>query len=328
MASACTNVAKSVEILNLSGNEITTIDNDCFIGFTDLVKLSLARNSIHTIELFAFEALTKLNFLDLSDNRLEVIDNRILEMNFQLTVLDLSRNKFMLLDDRPLIISETLEFLSLRNSHLSHVYDSTLSEISNLVDLDISNNLLNTLMISAFEKLTKLQFINLEYNRFSCDYRIEETLQQFKKRKVQVKINKCVKNSKMFEKMIMHPDVTTEIPDREDVEIELVWGSNKAQGRDDSRANGTEMRTFKDYYLKIKNNDAEMEAFECDDDDEIFPSTCECHTNFLKFYEASEMFKENQKKNIELRIAIIFWLGIFLGIFLGAVLVLVTSCIR
>jgi len=46
-------------------------------------------------------------------------------------------------------------------------------------------------MSSSLQPLHKLRFINLEYNRFTCDHKIEETLEQLKKFKVHVKIDKC-----------------------------------------------------------------------------------------------------------------------------------------
>lgn len=315
----------------MSGNEIATIDNECLLDYDDMIKLSFARNSIHTIEFFAFESLGKLNYLDLSDNRLEIIDNRILERNEKLTFVDLSKNKFMLVDDRPLIISSSLEFLSLQNSHLSHVYDSFFSELPNLVDLDVSNNLLITLVPTAFEPLESLQFINLEYNRFACDFRIESTLQMFKIRKVHVKIDKCVKNSKkpMFEKMIMHPDMTTELPEKEDVDIELLWGEsrsfNKSEFSDDNEAG---IVSIKDYYKKIKaEHDDNDDEFDCDDD-EMFHSTCECHQKFIKYYETNEKLRPILKRSMEIRVATVFYLGIFFGVIGGCAVFFCLSLIR
>lgn len=337
-----TNVARSVEILNLSGNDITTIDNECLATYEDLKKLSLARNSIHTIELFAFESLEKLNFLDLSDNRIEEFDNRLLEYCVKLTYLDLSKNKFMNLPDQPFIKSKSLEFLSLRNSHLSHVYDSQLSELPNIVDLDISNNLLITLVSSAFETLHQLQFINLEYNRFSCDFRIEKTLQLFKERRVHVKIDKCVKNSKkpMFEKMIMHPELSTEIP-REDMDIDLLWSDDEPKRRkidsksesaiDDDTKNTKFMQfeTFHQYYQKLKSehdHDDDGDDIDCDED-EFFPSTCECHRKFIQLYNVTKKIKKMQTRKMEFRITAIFCFGIFLGAFVGYLLFFIMSCV-
>lgn len=275
--------------------------------------------------------LEKLNYLDLSDNRLEVIDNRILERNDKLMFLDLSKNKFMLVDDQPLIISASLEFLSLRNSHLSHVYESFFSELPSLSDLDISNNLLITLMSEAFERLENLQFINLEYNRFTCDSRIESCLQMFKLRKVHVKIDKCVKNSKkpMFEKMILHPDMTTVSPEKEDVEIDLLWGSSKTyEGSESDDYNSTRKVSFKDYYTKIKTaSEDDDDEFECDDD-ELFPSTCECHQTFIRYFEFNERMKPVQKKYTEQRFETIFYIGMFLGGIAGCLLFFILSLIR
>ena len=224
LVSAEINLAKSVEILNLSGNDITTVDNHNFKEYDDLINLSLAKNSIHTIGLFAFENLEKLKHLDLSENRLEFMDDKIIESNIALTYLDLSRNKFMMLDDKPLLISASLEFLSLRSSHLSHIYDSFFSEMPKIIDLDLSDNLLNTLQSTIFDPLEKIQYLNIEYNSFTCDSTLEYTLKVLKLRRVFVKTDNCNKHSKkvMFEKMIMLD--TPEKETKEDVEIELVWG--------------------------------------------------------------------------------------------------------
>jgi hypothetical protein len=287
--------------------------------------------------LYAFESLEKLNFLDLSDNRLEEFDNRLFERCEKLTILDLSKNKFMMLGDQPLIISQNLQFLSLRNSHLSHVYDSHFSELPNLIDLDISNNLLITLMSSTLESLHQLQFINLEYNRFSCDYNLEQTLQTLKEHKIHVKIDKCVRNSKkpMFEKMILHPEITTEVP-RDDIDIDLVWGPEipsvrkfNSDSSNSSKLKTTTFEVFRDYYHKIvnDNNDDSEEEEDCDEG-EFFPSTCECRLNFINLYEFTQKAIKSQAASFESQIVAIFYFGIFSGAFFGYLIYFILSKIR
>lgn len=332
LGSCSVQVARSAEILNLSGNEITSVDEDCFQDYSDLTKLSLSRNSIHTLELFAFESLAKLNYLDLSDNRIEVFDNRILERNEKLKFLDLSKNKFMLIENKlPLIISNSLEFLSLRNSHLTHVGIDLLSEVPKLLDLDISNNLLITLIPSSFSHLESLQYINLEYNSFQCDLRIEETLRMFKNNKVNVKIDKCVKNSKkpMFEKMIMLSEFVTELPEREDVDIESVWGSSGSSKDSsyDSLNVSEKALSFKKYYEQLKDEDDALEEFNCNNEG-IFESTCECRSNFIQFYEKVDTSNAIYGKAVEARLKVIFILGVALGIGVGSIIYFVTSIIR
>lgn len=321
-----------MEILNLSGNEISQIDNESFEEYEELINLSLSRNSIHSIELFAFIALKKLSYLDLSDNRIEQFDNRIVEHNEKLTFVDLSKNKFMTLDDSPILISKSLEFFSLRNSHLSHIYDSFFRNLTSLIDLDLSNNLLITLKETSLEMLNILQFINLEYNRFSCDQNIENTLQYLKKMNVRVKIDKCagVKNSKkpMFEKMIMHSDYTT--PAREDVEIELLWGHSGVINKSSkSTKNEHKNMLLKEYYASIKIEQQE-ETIEINcENDEFFPQLCECKNKFISLYESSVESLKIQKKSIETRIIVLFCVGILFGIILGyCITFLINKCCK
>lgn len=317
MVSAEINIAKSVEILNLSGNDITSIENHNFKDFVDLINLSLAKNSIHTIELFAFASMRKLKQLDLSENRLESVDNRIIENNEKLTFLDFSKNKFMMLEDEPFLIADSLEFLSLRSSHISHIHDTMFVDMPKLIDLDISDNLLITLRSAIFFPLQKLQFLNIEYNRFTCDNSLEQTIQSLKLRKVFVKVDKCNKHSKkvMFEKMIMLPSPKEE--SKEDVEIELVWGQlPKIPGM----SNTTYIKDFystrqriEEFYTELKSNREE------EDDclhDEFTSSLCECRQNFISLYEIQEI----KIKSIEYRLYAVLYVGLFLGAISGCFL--------
>ncbi|KAG5674536.1 hypothetical protein PVAND_004498 [Polypedilum vanderplanki] len=310
------NIAKSVEILNLSGNQIATIHNENFEYFIELINLSLAKNSIHSIELFAFSNLMKLAYLDLSENRLELIDNRIIENNYKLTVLDLSKNKFMMnLEDEPIIISKSLEFLSLRNSQLSHIYDSFFSEVPSLLDLDISSNLLITLKSTPFLPIDKLQFINLEYNSFTCDNQMDKTIQFLKNRKVFVKIDKCLntKKPKMFEKMIMLTSPEND-ESKEDIEIDLVWGKNVNRNASNDNTNIHVSGMLRDYYMELKNN-LEEESY-CKNDD-FATILCECRQNYILHYETTNRSHVVLKKNVEMKLNAVFYIGCVLGVIAG-----------
>ncbi|XP_070504514.1 uncharacterized protein [Chironomus tepperi] len=325
LVSAEINIAKSVEILNLSGNEITTVDNHNFKEYDEIINLSLAKNSIHTIELFAFGNLAKLKHLDLSENRLESMDDGIIENNKELTYLDLSRNKFMMLDDKPLLISESLEFLSLRSSHLSHIYDSFFSEMPKIIDLDISDNLLNTLQSSVFDPLEKIQYLNIEYNSFTCDSTLEHTLKVLKLKRVFVKTDKCNKHSKkvMFEKMIMldNPEKET----KEDVEIELVWGGQLPSVTFKNITNISNKSILKqkidEYFLDLISNREEQD--DCLND-EFMSLLCECRQNFISLYETQIA----RTKAIEIRLYAVLYVGIFIGAVSGCCIFYIFNSIK
>ncbi|CAG9804264.1 unnamed protein product [Chironomus riparius] len=325
LVSAEINLAKSVEILNLSGNDITTVDNHNFKEYDDLINLSLAKNSIHTLGLFAFENLEKLKHLDLSENRLEFMDDKIIESNIALTYLDLSRNKFMMLDDKPLLISASLEFLSLRSSHLSHIYDSFFSEMPKIIDLDLSDNLLNTLQSTIFDPLEKIQYLNIEYNSFTCDSSLEHTLKVLKIRRVFVKTDKCNKHSKkvMFEKMIMLD--TSEKETKEDVEIERVWGGQLPSVTFKNITNISNKSILKqkmeEYFIELKDNREEQD--DCLND-EFMSLLCECRQNFIFLYETQIA----KTKAIEIRLYAVLYVGIFIGAVSGCFIFYIFNAVK
>lgn len=277
----------------------------------DIINLSLARNAISTIFLFAFAPLKKITFLDLSDNRLEYFSSELFESNEKLTSLDISKNKFMFLPDEPLIKSKSLEFLSLQNSHLSHLYPSFFSHLPNILNLDLSNNLLITVSSDTFKETSILHSVNLEYNRFSCAKELEKTLEYLRKRKVVVKIDRCVGPSSkkpMFEKMILLPTVTAP---PEDIDIEVVWGKKLETVRSNRSSNNVTR-----YYESIIEDEYSQE---CKKSKAEESDLCECFQNFVNLYELKNQTNQNLKRHMETRIFVVFHLGLFLGVLFGTV---------
>lgn len=127
-----TEVPKNVEILDLSHNKISTVENNCFNvsrfpiyafeyylsecfvylkGYTYLQQLFISHNYVQLIYLEAFQNMKRLTMIDLSYNRIEELDNRIFLENPALLELDLSGNKFMSFSDKPLILSDSLKVI-------------------------------------------------------------------------------------------------------------------------------------------------------------------------------------------------------------------------
>lgn len=77
-------------ILDLSQNDLTTLDDNVFNGFENLRGLYLHRNKISSVYLHAFDGLLKLTHLDLSQCQLTAVDfeayshlSKIQELNFK-----------------------------------------------------------------------------------------------------------------------------------------------------------------------------------------------------------------------------------------------------
>lgn len=238
-------VPNAVELLNLSHNDITTLDNVCFEGLIYIINLTISHNALHTIYLDSFSSLRQVEFIDLSYNRLEYFDERIFETNTKLTKLDLSGNKFMSLQNKPLLRSSTIKYLRLNGAQVTYIYPQTFKEIPNLQEVDISNNLMITLSATAFNSLHNLKSINLEQNRWICDNGFDATLKLLKRKGVEINLQSCemkfemytnfkTNQPRMFERMMVAPPSTTtsrttvlETEPKEFIPIENVWKTKK-----------------------------------------------------------------------------------------------------
>lgn len=127
----------------------------------------------------------------------------------------------------------------------------------------------------------------------------------------------------MFEKMILHPDATP--PPREDVEIDLLWQSSRSN--DNQSEFDTEVKDGRlaliEYYLKIKqereeDSSDESEAQDCEND-EIFPSLCECHHKYIQLFDTTEKSQKLRIERMERHVKFVFYVGIFLGCIAGMV---------
>jgi hypothetical protein len=131
--------------------------------------------------------------------------------------------------------------------------------------------------------------------------------------------------------MILHPEMTTEKP-QEDVDIDLVWGSEEVSVRKintDSSTNSSKLKAttfeiYRDYYHKIINEDGESGELECDEDD-FFPTTCECRQHFINLYDFTQKAIKSQKSAYETQIVAIFYFGIVAGAFFGYVIYFIIS---
>ncbi|XP_055919249.1 uncharacterized protein LOC129951224 [Eupeodes corollae] len=232
-------VPSAVELLDLSYNDITTLDNVCFEGLIYVINLTIDHNALHTIYLDAFSSLRDVKFIDLSYNRLEYFDERIFEANTKLTKLNLSGNKFMSLQNKPLLRSSSLQYLALNNAQVTYIYPQMFKEVPSLREVDISNNLMITLSATAFNPLQQLQLVNLEENRWICDNGFDATLKALKRRGIETRLNACEvfdmkiggrgrskpNEPHMFERMMEEPGRATikASEPKEFIPIENVW---------------------------------------------------------------------------------------------------------
>uniref|UniRef100_A0A182NAU0 Uncharacterized protein n=1 Tax=Anopheles dirus TaxID=7168 RepID=A0A182NAU0_9DIPT len=224
-----TDVPHGVEILDLSINIISSIEDDSFQHYDNLLKLFLSENSIQTISLDAFSYQQRLTTLDLSHNRLEHLHEQLFERNLQLVELNLSGNNFMMLPDKPFLKSYSILYLHLANCRIPHVFDTLFIDLPNLKAVDLSKNIMNGLTTVPFAHLRKLNSINLIGNQWNCKTEeVRNTIRWMKARVPVITVESCLLSDlsyhgNKFDRIIVDPSLAKR--NRNDVAIEEVWGN-------------------------------------------------------------------------------------------------------
>lgn len=91
----------NLQIIDLHGNNITSLDTNTFISTPKLTVLDLSGNNLSNLEVGTFAKQNSLYWLDLSNNRLENIEKGVFENKIANILLDgkflvVKRNKISL----------------------------------------------------------------------------------------------------------------------------------------------------------------------------------------------------------------------------------------
>uniref|UniRef100_A0A1Q3FLW4 Uncharacterized protein n=2 Tax=Culex tarsalis TaxID=7177 RepID=A0A1Q3FLW4_CULTA len=303
-----TDVPTGVEILDLSINKISAIEDDDFKDYTNLVKLFLSENSIQSISLNAFSTLANLEILDLSHNRLQRLHEGLFEYNEKLVDLNLSNNNFMTLQNQPLLISSSIMHLDLSNCKIPQLYERTFAGLPELRTLDLQNNLMITLEKDSLVPLKKLRELNLHDNHWKCESEsVRATINWLRKRVSSVQIEQCYlspyKSKSMFEKMELDP--RQQIP-RQEVSIDQVWGGS----------------TTEKYWSSLQDKTCSYNDAQRDPERK---QTCEdfieCQKRFSELYHAflAKVDQQTHMSKFNHRLAItLLTCGIFIGVLFGS----------
>ncbi|VVC93324.1 unnamed protein product [Leptidea sinapis] len=213
-------VPAEVQVYSLSHNAISELDNFCFkeLGYKSIQILNLSYNQIFWVGLHAFFGLDQLLELNLSNNRLRYFPSDVFWYTPQLVSLDLSSNVFETIKNEPFVMHTKLQVLNLNNCRIKSLPDRVFSRLPNLKKLDLSENYLVTINLDVLRPMRKLNRLELRNDYWQCnpDFIATETWitsHDIAYQKI------CAKRSpKMFEKMISVVEV-----EKDPVEIENVW---------------------------------------------------------------------------------------------------------
>ncbi|CAC5394569.1 unnamed protein product [Mytilus coruscus] len=153
------NIPSHISVLDLSLNELSEIDTNSFVNYTDLQVLNLTKNQLNSLSRKAFKGLSKLSVLDMSHNKLDLSQEYSAELFLpiqNLTTLDISNNMNQSGDvtgfnypDHAISVLRELSFLAI-DIMPTPKFGSGFSRITNLKELHFQSCYLKRLENKTF----------------------------------------------------------------------------------------------------------------------------------------------------------------------------------
>jgi len=159
----------SLNFLDLSDNQISSLPSGIFRPCESMTELHLANNSLSTLEESLFDGLGSLEILDLSGNLLvsSQLRPRLMRDLVSLVELVLSRNQFDKVVDIFSTMSASLKVLKLDHNSLTALPSKMFSSLTTLKELDLSHNNIAKIEATAFHGLTGLTHLLLGQNKLN-----------------------------------------------------------------------------------------------------------------------------------------------------------------
>ncbi|XP_020374252.2 toll-like receptor 22 [Rhincodon typus] len=156
---------QNVRVLNLSGNNLNSLNNDVFNSCVHLEHLDLSLNKLKNISSSVFNNSVSLRLLSLARNELTVVPRAILGAR-GLESLDLGFNQIERINSLDFISLAKLKQLFLVGNKITKIESSSFSGLIQLTELQLGNNYL--LEIDKFSSaLKRLEILNLRQNKLN-----------------------------------------------------------------------------------------------------------------------------------------------------------------
>ena len=153
-----------INILDLSGSSIETLQEGDFAGLTNLLQLELSNNSLEALLAGVFSGLPALTVLNLNDNSLEALPAGVFSELPTLRFLYLGDNSLTALPADVFAGLTALEGLNLGNNSLEALPAGVFSGLPTLKVLYLVDNSLTVLSADAFSDLPALALLELNRN--------------------------------------------------------------------------------------------------------------------------------------------------------------------
>lgn len=174
------NIPNTITQLNISHNSLQNIDDDAFDECCENVKvLDLSHNEISTLNRRHFEKLKNLEVILIDSNKIVELDADTFESLTNLKRVNLNRNSIELQgsSSRGFLIQSSLEELNLDYCNIDEIPDGAFVNMTQLETLSLAGNPLDeNLDTTAFEPLKSLLKLRIPNLSQSTTYQICDKL--------------------------------------------------------------------------------------------------------------------------------------------------------
>jgi len=155
----------NLEVLDLSDNQMISIDDNVLDSLPRLKYLYLQDNHISSINTRTFKNLKALLKLDLNHNRLSQVNGGVFADMSSLEDLSLAGNNINDISDNAFLGLEKLQSLNLDDNQLTSVPMRALDHTKSLDSLSLNFNHIDTITSHAFEQQRALRTLSMESNK-------------------------------------------------------------------------------------------------------------------------------------------------------------------
>lgn len=163
---AATRNIPTLEELDLSKNDIKTLECHDFVNLTKLRKLSLHQNSISTLKECVFMGLIQLQVLKLQNNSISKIEGAFKKYLPNLRQLRLNINKLTAIKRGEFMGLRSLQNLTLNENQINRLENGSFDGLMNLIELQLQINKIQKESINndVFKDLINLKTLDLRDN--------------------------------------------------------------------------------------------------------------------------------------------------------------------
>ncbi|GMR47266.1 hypothetical protein PMAYCL1PPCAC_17461, partial [Pristionchus mayeri] len=155
---------RSLRILKLPRNHITSIDKEDFIGLTELTNLDLSRNPLTLLKALLFNETPSLTTLNFARCNISEMEDGVFFGATALRELNLSHNQLKSLHEGWLFGLSSLERLDLSSNLITSIGNQVWIHVPALKTLNLAKNRFRSLPSGAFHPLRRLESLNLASN--------------------------------------------------------------------------------------------------------------------------------------------------------------------